>query len=115
MKTLDEVINIMEGVGLIDWGADALHYLKAYKEDRNDLTALRAYWKEQHENNALTWDELKQMEGKPVWVEPVKEWMLITEIEKCEGADRVWLLSLDGLDYEMGCHADWQAYRKEQE
>ena len=114
MKTLDEVINIMEGVGLIDWGADALHYLKAYKEDRNDLTALRAYWKEQHENNALTWDELLQMVGKPVWYEHEfwKGWIILGKVEQgvnCEmipDREERWYIVKDGSA---------KAYRKERE
>ena len=67
MKTLDEVIRGFECCNAIncaecpyanwdntdavrcdpsDKDDDALHYLKAYKEDRNELTALRAYWAE---------------------------------------------------------------------
>lgn len=30
--------------------ADALHYLKAYRDDKDDLTALRAYWIEMHKD-----------------------------------------------------------------
>lgn len=36
--------------------SDAITFMRAYRDDKDDLTALRAYWKEQHENNALTWD-----------------------------------------------------------
>jgi len=63
MKTLDEVIEAIEYCSTHYWctdcpysredicyGTDALHYLKAYKEDRNDLTALRAYWAEMHKD-----------------------------------------------------------------
>lgn len=107
---------------------DALHYLRQYRSDKVEWEAQKkAYedWIEQYKeardkhqqavielkkNDPLSWDELKQMEGKPVWVEPVKEWMLITEIDKEE--DQVWLLSLDGQDYDFGSH-NWQAYRKE--
>lgn len=87
MKTLDEVIKALDvcstGKGCencpyavydedgfeeyLECGkmnVDALYYLKTYKDDKDDLTALRAYWKEQHENNALTWDELKRESGK---------------------------------------------------
>ena len=73
---------------------DALHYLKTYRENQQtciensrkakkarelylesaeELNALRDYWAEQQENPALTWDELKTMEGKPVWVEYGKD------------------------------------------
>ena len=131
MKTLDEVIEAMErcsiphyfdckgcpyedddaevGCRSDDKEHDALQYLKTYKDDKDALTALRAYRKEQQANPPLTWDELRMMEGKPVWVEPCKEWMLITEIET---ELHIWLLSLDGMDYDMSLH-EWQAYRKE--
>ena len=74
MKTLDEVIDYCEGkqtcgewVGI----ADALHYLKEYRDLKSTMD-----WHEEMEeirrsltNDLLTWDELKQMEGKPVWIE----------------------------------------------
>ena len=68
MKTLDEVIKAFEWCcnddedectecpydgeddGCHQRNLDALHYLKAYKDDRNDLTALRAYWAEMHKD-----------------------------------------------------------------
>lgn len=57
MKTLDEVITGMTELILSGKTADvkstvrdALHYLKAYREDKDDLTALRAYWAEMHKD-----------------------------------------------------------------
>ena len=85
---------------------DALQWLKGYRA-HIELDKLRD--KCETENDPLSWDELRTMEGKPVWVEPCKEWMLITEIET---EPHIWLLSLDGLDYDMSLH-EWQAYRKE--
>lgn len=29
---------------------DVLHYLKAYRDDKDELTALRAYWAEMHKD-----------------------------------------------------------------
>lgn len=101
--------------------SDALHYLKAYKDDRDDLTALRAYWAEQQANPALTWEQLKGMEGKPVWVEyddhfegrkrtQFKEW----EVIDCILDDR--LVVKGEWDYHKSELGDiWQAYRKERE
>lgn len=129
MKTLDEVIYAYERCNQSNFddpnpcgncayhsvehggckchrNADALHYLQAYKDDRNDLTALRAYWKEQHENNPLTWDELREMEGKPIWVEESAEnglWWTYWVIWEQENA------VLPGKNY----GTTWQAYRKE--
>lgn len=98
---------------------DALRYLQAYKEDKNDLTALRAYWAEQQENKPLTWDALKAMEGKPVWIEFLNdegewngEWCLVEssdnilcEILRCK-------MSWWGLR-KITLGKTWQAYKKE--
>ena len=95
--------------------SDAITFMQAYRDDKDDLTALRAYWKEQHENNALTWDELKQMEGKPVWVEALlyKQWAIIADCTdthvRFEG---VRLYAPESRVY-MGADNGWQAYRKE--
>lgn len=125
MKTLDEVITANEccdhgepdsrcedcpynGIGACcaERESDALQWLKGYRA-HIELDKLRD--KCETENDLLSWDELRTMEGKPVWVEPCKEWMLITEIET---EPHIWLLSLDGMDYDMSLH-EWQAYRKE--
>ena len=138
MKTLDEVIKAFEWCKndkcyecayyekvhadscITKRDGDALQYLKAYKDDRNDLTALRAYWKEQQENKPLTWDELKTMEGKPVWVELPKSnrraWGLndgifvdsfFNEIITIKVLHDLWHLS------KVEIVKTWQAYRKE--
>ena len=132
MKTLDEVIGMAERCTLPYPGdclnceyfeddsgndcrckilADALHYLKHLQE----------YYqmsREHHEPNpALTWDELKQMEGKPVWVEGtilLSHWLIIDTIDEymmvCSDRHRVGVpLFADVLGK---C---WQAYRKERE
>lgn len=112
MKTLDEVIAIMEGLELIDWGADALQWLKGYKA-HIELDRLRD--KCEAENEPLTWDELRTMEGKPVWVECKyfirPHWVILTDVydEKAMFiGDRI----VDSeLKEEMG--DVWQAYRKE--
>lgn len=45
---------------------DALHYLK---ENRTLQYGYIKAMADLEDNPPLTWDELKQMEGKPVWVE----------------------------------------------
>lgn len=143
MKTLDEVIIAMENcygpdaeccdkcqytkknsAGSIclkcNLEDDALIYLKAYRDDRDDLTALRAFWKEQQENPPLTWDELRTMGGKPVWVESSdsfnrRRWMFVGEWFD-DDEMRLFDMGYDYPDYvskngyESGT---WQAYRKE--
>lgn len=94
--------------------SDAITFMQAYRDDKDDLTALRAYWKEQHENNALTWEELKQMEGKPVWVEigdGSRGWVIIRKITDTgivSGSD-----GFIGIATAYGMDTTWQAYRKE--
>jgi len=124
MKTLDEVIKALdndckkcgecpyveEKHCRIEIGHDALHYLNEY------LTTQTAYIKAMadiEDNPALDWDELKTMEGKPVWVEPACEWILISAVEE----DRMYFIEKTCNEYsfykeEMG---KWQAYRKERE
>ena len=123
MKTLDEVITAMENLTTCDDtgfsyiahddAVDALFYLTVFRVERKHLDELHREMVKENDNNPLTWDELKQMEGKPVWIEPVKEWMLLTEVDEEDCG--IWLLSLDGLDYDLMLHENWQAYRKERD
>ena len=129
MKTLDEVIRDCEeklGVGGEDaiencLETDALHYLKEYKAhkeeilaEQDELCAFHSWLKEWEKDKLpLTEKELAQMEGKPVWVEPAKEWMFVTEVDGESG--QIWMLSQDGLTYDLSFAMDhgWKAYRKE--
>ena len=90
MKTLDEVIEIASDLtnGFDERSIEKqmLHYLKEYKYDKNDLTAIRTYLALQNDNPALTWDELRQMKNKPVWIETYlmenrNAWYLICGID----------------------------------
>lgn len=130
---------------------DTLHYLKAFRDAKNALDAERektieAYcqwkdaiekleaqtsqmmWVDKHfqveisDNPALTWDELRTMEGKPVWVESSdsfnrRRWMFVGEWFD-DDEMRLFDMGYDYPDYvskngyESGT---WQAYRKERE
>lgn len=122
MKTLDEVIYHLENCAYAPLTDDALQYLKAYRDDKDDLTALRAYYAEQQANPALSWDELKAMEGKPVWVEEENQpsqWYLIGDVETDEDDDPEFVSMIvydcqwDYLFYKNNMGTKWQAYRKE--
>lgn len=134
MKTLDEVIeNLSVKQSLKDLGhrpdpdeiADALYYLREYREKKHEISdistdyiAMKNYWMEQQMNPPLTWDELKEMEGKPVWVEYISEkrWIVIKEFrESISGME--YLVSTDnGLFFPQRMDdKTWQAYRKERE
>lgn len=129
MKTLDEVIELCEKTLWFAYlpqddttttAGLALHYLKEYQRyqntpSRNGHMALVDYFEESQKNEPLTWDELKQMEGKPVWVEHkhYNKWLIVYEVYENT-------IVLDG----NGCYTQyfsddndkevrWQAYRKE--
>ena len=116
MKTLDEVIFEVP-YSPTPWEADALHYLKEYRK----LDSLDTVVFPEDDNPPLTWDELKTMEGNPVWMEvydPIDEktgwhtasWKLIEFIN-----DEYF--DVRDSDGEQECfyksENDWQAYRKE--
>ena len=137
MKTLDEVIK--EGsvcdeaehcyscrhtsaetgcdVNWEGWVSDALYYLREYQA--RDSMSRRL---DLEDNEPLTWDELKQMEGKPVWVEyginfNQKKWVVISKFHGRK--NEFCYMDVTG-DYpnefwekDMGADEFWQAYRKE--
>ena len=152
MKTLDEVIKALEictnGKGcesgcpyaIYDedgfedhlecesMETDALHYLKTIETTENlyhDAVNELSKWIDQDWKDRclpLTWDELKQMEGKPVWVEEENQpsqWCLIVEVETDEDDDPEFV-SMTVFDcqgdywfYKNNMGTKWQAYRKE--
>ena len=154
MKTLDEVI-FEAPYSPTPWEADALHYLKAFRDAKNALDAERersieAYcqwqdakekleaqtsqmmWVDKHfqisDNPPLTWDELKQMSGKPVWFEDksspyitVTSLMLIHYFYVTStGVEGIFAHDFTGgtaqiINKDYGEGKTWQAYRKEKE
>lgn len=127
MKTLDEVITgIREEMGLGDPVlADALHYLKEYR-NCGACAYADSYLRctKEYRNDPLTWDELRQMEGKPVWVEPfgakalhTPGWGLVgnTSFTTWEGVQCCAIVKV-GMTYALPVAEygkTWQAYRKE--
>ena len=72
------------------------------------------------DNDPLTWDELKQMVGKPVWVEDsgFGNWLIVDLFGDSGGAeymiargDQYWEEYMRDEDDGLS----WQAYRKERE
>lgn len=66
-------------------------------------------------NNPLTWEELKTMVGKPVWVEALlyKKWAIIAYVgDEHLRFEGVSLYAPESRVY-MGKDNGWQAYRKE--
>ena len=92
---------------------DAINYLKEYADRQENLDQFETY--QFVHKYPLTWEELKEMVGKPVWMERPewKEWLLVSEIDndKCEMYLRdKWgngvLVNGRNVGY-------WRAYRKE--
>ena len=93
---------------------DIMHYdALYYMQDQID--------KCQEENSPLTWDELKQMEGRPVWIESEsvsvgvspywKDWYIIKSFSNDE-----FMYCNDGYEWAKETQGRlWQAYRKERE
>ena len=114
---------------------DALHYLKEYRvvTDICHEHGIASVWGQvlpdvektdwdkrlnfdnAYDNKPLDWDELRQMEGKPVWVEALlyKQWAVIAYVSDgyilFEGVN---LYAPESRIY-MGEENGWQAYRKE--
>lgn len=125
--SLDKVIDAMEQRQKTeDWDvrADALHYLREYQRyqntpSRNGHMALVDYFEESQKNEPLTWDELKSMGGKPVWVEDnidepedlTKYWAIYRRIEKAQETEYALLSDFYYDKAQYG--KTWQAYRKE--
>lgn len=130
MKKIDEVIELFDN-GCIRPCVECPCY--GMKECQEQLAAesyyLHEYQKieEEHaENIPLTWEELKQMEGEPVWIELLNhdiwedpshrvdsEWWVIGEVRK---DDIILATYLDEMEL---CEEDidvlWKAYRKERQ
>ena len=91
---------------------DALHYLKVLQELIEFISSPVEVL-----NDPLEWTELKSMIGKPVWIEPNKEWGIVADVYKDMFGDekiafscsRVVRIKLGEKDYGN----DWQAFRKE--
>ena len=126
---------------LYDIYRDALQYLKEYRSDQIEWAANRKAWDEVQEdlvsarmkyiarlkeldigklNPPLTWDELREMEGKPVWIyEPYNgewhgNWAVIYSVGEYDFDDDPYMSMTDDSFYlKSGCGTRWQAYRKE--
>lgn len=148
MKTLNEVIKAVHHCGLISGfddyykydggcpyedcskcekkrmlGKDIIKYLNEYKRISAKLEKIAIGNVEDTlsklDNSALTWDELRQMEGKPIWVEvdyhnpeeTYKYWTIVKYFDSNEGGDMVFTGT--GFYHKDLLGIDWRAYRKE--
>ena len=103
---------------------DTLYYLKDMKNLEEDYDILyNKYWREfnqQQANPPLTWDELKQIEGKPIWVVRTEKyciphWAIVEKVYEWDSIPYGTLL-LQPDDEELFLSDQgkiWQVYRKE--
>lgn len=126
MKTLDDVI-FEAPYSPTDWAKDALYHLKKYKRVQNKIEKIALGNIEDTldklDNKPLTWDELKTMEGKPVWVEdhndddePYNRWYIVERFIKEQGDEYAVLNDYYFSRKYFNDKTDgWQAYKKERE
>ena len=117
MYSLDQVIYFLDQRQQTeDWNIRdaAIAYLRGYREILPDYAQMKL----DAVNDPLTWDELKQMEGTPVWIVmgACKIWGLNDgvyvdafgkEMVTIKVLHDLWHLRKDKIGI------DWQAYRKE--
>lgn len=130
MKTIDEVIEELQYWDTCheypecfyddEVTRDALNYLKEYKRVQNKIEKIALGNIEDTldklDNKPLTWDELKTMKGKPVWVEaePINGWVIV-EIHDSfmKGREYIKFGLLELSNKDIG--KTWQAYKKERD
>jgi hypothetical protein len=110
--------------------SDALHYLKEYQRYQNTPSRIgHMAMADLEKNEPLTWSELKQCEGKPIWIEsydPIDdkrgwhkaEWYLLQWCRDDEDPEWNMLYAInDGQEqctyYLKDMGERWTAYRKE--
>lgn len=136
MFTLDEVIKMFEDTWVcpsVDEANEycemmvardaALHYLKIFQRHEERVRGQLDDLKEEYRpNEPLTWDELRTMEGKPVFVEvdeKYKGWVMVGKFYSLfenEDLDAHVNLYYFGrsMEYSKEMYGYyWQAYRKE--
>lgn len=146
MKALDEVIkrieiykNIFDKNGCFEchyheddcidscFLENVLHYLKTIETTENlyhDAVNELSKWKDEDWKDRylpLTWDELKQMEGKPVWIEMEgykPNWGIVMNQDERNG--NLLLCGYDKVAIRIEINKEgegnkWQAYKKERD
>ena len=133
MKTLDEVVKAMEVCIQTDISRtckgcpypddemcinrlmeDALQYLRWFRERDNMSRKL-----DREDDEPLTWNELKLMEGEPIWIELLyhhpeqkyEYWDIIKYFDMVEDYELI-VLSKSGYLYKDLLGKEWKAYRK---
>lgn len=124
MYSLDQVIYFLEQRQQTeDWNIRdaAIAYLKGYREVLPEYAQMKL---DAVKNDPLTWDELRQMEGKPVWIwlsPRIKNtpgsgrWEIIYKFNPIGGNKNLFEMEMESRSrFKRKYQGDlWQAYRKE--
>ena len=101
---------------------DALHYLKEYKANQEDpdgdhqqLEKCRALLQDFYRNDPLSWDELKSMEGKPVWIEQTITKKVYSGWVIAKAVTEDYLNTQERLFWQRDFDKTWRAYRHERD
>lgn len=101
---------------------DALHYLREYKKYTDTMCALPDYydWVHSADNPPLSFEEVREMLGKPVWMEfsSAKGWRLVNWFDSLTtGEKSVALTDRYGVDFVFSADTfvkcEVMVYRKE--
>ena len=102
----------------------ALNYLKQYQLDKQIFAydIAKRNFELSERNEPLTWDELKLMEGKPIWIEEIGQkyssphWVIHYGIEDAYDGDEIlYLQPFFETETKNSLGMTWNAYRKERE
>ena len=124
MYSLDQVIYFLEQRQQTeDWNIRdaAIAYLKGYREVLPEYAQMKL---DAVKNDPLTWDELRQMEGKPVWIwlsPRIKNtlgsgrWEIIYKFNPIGGNKNLFEMEMESRSrFTRKYQGDlWQAFRKE--
>ena len=130
MKTLDEVIEELQYWDTCneypecfyddEVNRDALHYLKEFKRISVKIEKIAlgniTETLEKLDNPPLTWDELKTMMGKPIWVEYegyAPDWEVIEYIGNTKWKWGEVIETHLSILHKENQGKEWKAYRKE--
>ena len=120
MKTLDEVIEILEHIFSYisdNTRNDMLYYLKEYQ--KLDSLETITFPEDTEDNPPLTWDELTQMMGEPIWLvtdladyKPYSRWAIIEGINTTKYNVEYIIFKGDEILNKKYLNVNWKAYKK---
>lgn len=90
-------------------------YELGYIRAMADYEELKRFWAESQENPELSWDELKSMEGKPVWIEQTITKKVYSGWVIAKAVTEDYLNTQERLFWQRDFDKTWRAYRHERD